>query len=251
MVEATGGKKSSVIQGLMDRLRPMDYLVIFAMLITSLATTLAGTIKKPWPFAVVTYIVAVIFVTSSILLKDVRFQRLLVFGLVTGVVELLTDWYHVIVFKSLVYLDHSFFSILASPEYMPLGWMNVIVQMSYIGLRLREEFDWSIPGTMVVIGILGALNIPYYEEMAFSAGAWYYTASWMIGHTPIWVVAAYFVEIPWVVPIIAKIEKVLEDRDANHPLFVLLLLVMGGILMGIVIFIGGFVTYSSFSDYPF
>jgi hypothetical protein len=39
----------------------------------------------------------------------------------------------------------------------------VAVQFGYIGLRLWEGFDKI---GLLMIGLLGAINIPFYEEMA-------------------------------------------------------------------------------------
>ncbi len=232
-------------RALLEKLRPLDYLILFSMIFLGVTTTVAGMFRNPWPFAVGTYVVSILFVLAAIQFKDVQFQRLLVFGLITGIAELITDWYHVVILKSLVYTHLSFFPLLASPEYMPLGWMNVIVQMSYISLRLREEFNLTIPVTMVIIGVLGVLNIPYYEEMAYNAGAWYYTAEWMIGRTPVWVFAAYFVEIPWVVPITMKIEDIARKEDNSWGRQVIIATVVSGLMMGVIIFVGGFITHAA------
>ena len=45
---------------------------------------------------------------------------------------------------------------------MPFAWEVVAVQFGYIGLRLWERFGrvW-----LLVIALLGAINIPFYEEM--------------------------------------------------------------------------------------
>jgi hypothetical protein len=39
----------------------------------------------------------------------------------------------------------------------------VAVQFGHIGLRLRERFGWIF---LLLVAILGAVNIPFYEEMA-------------------------------------------------------------------------------------
>jgi hypothetical protein len=50
-----------------------------------------------------------------------------------------------------------------SPLWMPLAWEVVTVQFGYIGLRLCERFGKV---GLLMIGLLGAINIPFYEEMA-------------------------------------------------------------------------------------
>ena len=211
-----------------------DYVILSTLVLNSIFTTLAGFLRQPWPFAMITYLVALILVLTAVIRKNTFLGYLILFGLVTGVVELITDWYHVAIFKSLVYDDLSFFPLLASPEYMPIGWMNVITQMSYIGWRLSQYL--SVPQAMIVLGVIGALSIPYYEEMAYIAGAWHYQNAFMISHTPLWVFLAYFVEIPWVVPII----RTFKEKPFYY-------WVLGGVIQGIVIFVGGFFTYLIFS----
>jgi len=50
-----------------------------------------------------------------------------------------------------------------SPFWMPLAWEVMARQFGYIGLRLWEHFA---KGGLLMIGLLGAVNIPFYEEMA-------------------------------------------------------------------------------------
>jgi hypothetical protein len=50
-----------------------------------------------------------------------------------------------------------------SPLWMPLAWEVVAVQFGYIGLRLWERFGKT---GLLMIGLLGAINIPFYEEVA-------------------------------------------------------------------------------------
>src|SRR6059058_3023300 len=63
---------------------------------------------------------------------------------------------------------------------MPLAWEVVAVQFGYIGLRLWERFGKA---GLVIIGILGAINIPFYEEMARRIHWWQYSACRMISFT--------------------------------------------------------------------
>jgi hypothetical protein len=72
-----------------------------------------------------------------------------------------------------------------SPAWMPLAWEVVAVQFGYLGLVLRERFGgWGLVG----IGLLGAVNIPYYEEMARRIHWWRYGGCWMISGTPYYII---------------------------------------------------------------
>ncbi len=72
---------------------------------------------------------------------------------------------------------------------MPLAWEVVAVQFGYIGLRLYERFGKV---GLVTIGLLGALNIPFYEEMARRIHWWQYSGCRMISFTPWYIVLGEF-----------------------------------------------------------
>jgi hypothetical protein len=72
---------------------------------------------------------------------------------------------------------------------MPLAWQIVAVQFGYLGLRLRERF--GVAG-LLIIGALGAVNIPYYEEMARRIHWWTYSGCRMISFTPYYIVLGEF-----------------------------------------------------------
>ena len=72
---------------------------------------------------------------------------------------------------------------------MPLAWEVVAVQFGYIGLRLWERFGKL---GLLMIGLLGAINIPFYEEMARRIHWWQYTACRMISFTPLYIILGEF-----------------------------------------------------------
>ena len=53
----------------------------------------------------------------------------------------------------------------------------VAVQFGYIGLRLWERFCRT---GLLMIGLFGAINIPFYEEMARRIHSWQYSRCRMI-----------------------------------------------------------------------
>lgn len=120
--------------------------------------------------------------------KDTGLARLLVFGLVFGLVELVADALCVRFTKTLDYSPARTALLWLSPWWMPTAWMIVAAQIGYIGLRLVERFG-MVSGMAITAG-LGAVNIPFYEEMAFHAHWWSYQNCRMLGHTPIYIVVA-------------------------------------------------------------
>jgi hypothetical protein len=72
---------------------------------------------------------------------------------------------------------------------MPLAWEIVAVQFGYIGLRLWERFEKI---GLLTIGLLGAINIPFYEEMARRIHWWKYGGCRMISFTPWYIIVGEF-----------------------------------------------------------
>ena len=76
-----------------------------------------------------------------------------------------------------------------SPLRMPLAWEVVAVQFGYIWLRLWERFAKT---GLLMIGLLGAINIPFYEEMARRIHWWEYSDCQMISYTPWYIIDGEF-----------------------------------------------------------
>src|SRR5690349_71143 len=69
------------------------------------------------------------------------------------------------------------------------AWEVVAVQFGYIGLRLWERFGKS---GLLMIALLGAINIPFYEEMARRIHWWQYSSCRMISFTPWYIILGEF-----------------------------------------------------------
>jgi ABC-type cobalamin transport system permease subunit len=117
--------------------------------------------------------------------RDLLLARFLLFGLAVGFVELAADTWLVDYTHTLDYSIGGGPMLWRSPLWMPFAWEIVAVQFGYIGLRLAERF--GAPG-LATIGLLGAINIPYYEEMARRIHWWQYRDCRMISNTPYYIV---------------------------------------------------------------
>jgi uncharacterized protein DUF6989 len=113
--------------------------------------------------------------------RDALLARFLLFGLATGFAELPADAWLVDYTRTLDYSIGGGPLIWRSPLWMPLAWEVVAVQFGYIGLRLWERFGKL---GLLIIGLLGAINIPFYEEMARRIHWWQYSGCRMISFTP-------------------------------------------------------------------
>lgn len=121
--------------------------------------------------------------------RDALLARFLLFGVAVGVTELAADAWLVDYTRTLDYSIGGGPMIWRSPLWMPLAWEVVAVQFGYIGLRLWERFGKT---GLLVIGLLGAINIPFYEEMARRIHWWQYSGCRMISHTPWYIILGEF-----------------------------------------------------------
>jgi hypothetical protein len=121
--------------------------------------------------------------------RDALLARFIVFGLAIGFVELVADAWLVDYTRTLDYTVGGGPMLWRSPLWMPLAWEVVAVQFGYIGLRLAERF-----GKFGLLGValLGAVNIPFYEEMAKRIHWWQYSGCRMVSYTPYYIILGEF-----------------------------------------------------------
>src|SRR5215813_10394127 len=130
-----------------------------------------------------------LLVGFTLVRRDALLARFLLFGVVVGITELAVDAWLVDQTRTLDYSVGGGPMIWRSPLWMPLAWEVVAVQFGYIGLRLRELFGKT---GLLMIGLLGAINIPFYEEMARRIHWWQYSGCRMISFTPWYIILGEF-----------------------------------------------------------
>jgi len=130
-----------------------------------------------------------LLVGFTVVRRDALLARFLLFGVVVGFTELLADAWLVDYTRTLDYSIGGGPMIGRSPLWMPLAWEVVAVQFGYIGLRLWERFGKT---GLLMIGLLGAINIPFYEEMARRIHWWQYGGCRMISYTPWYIIVGEF-----------------------------------------------------------
>jgi hypothetical protein len=121
--------------------------------------------------------------------RDSFMAHLMFFGLVVGFVELAADAWLVEGTRTLDYSLGGGPMLWRSPIWMPLAWEVVAVQFGYIGSRLADAWGWA---GLFATGILGAINIPFYEEMARRTNWWAYSNCRMLLHTPYYIIAGEY-----------------------------------------------------------
>src|SRR5438034_1168221 len=130
-----------------------------------------------------------LLVGFAVVRRDALLARFLLFGVVVGLTELAADAWLVDYTRTLDYSIGGGPMIWRSPLWMPLAWEVVAVQFGYIGLRLWERFGKT---GLLMTGLLGAINIPFYEEMARRIHWWQYSGCRMISHTPWYIMVGEF-----------------------------------------------------------
>ena len=130
-----------------------------------------------------------VFLTYLWVRRDRLLGRLMLFGLVVGITELVADAWLVSVVQTLDYSIGDGPMLWRSPIRMPLAWEVVAVQFGCIGTALMEK--WPTNG-LLVAGLLGALTIPFYDAMAVHTRWWQYRNCKMFLHTPYFVVLGEF-----------------------------------------------------------
>ena len=135
------------------------------------------------------------FIDNSLLVgfvifrRDALLARLILFGLAVGLAELPADAWLVDYTRTLDYSIGGGPMLWRSPIWMPLAWEVVAVQFGYIGLRLWERFGRA---GLLGVAMLGAINIPFYEEMARRIHWWQYSNCRMISYTPHYIILGEF-----------------------------------------------------------
>lgn len=173
-----------------ERARLQTVLLTIAVSFVSVLL-LAG---KPWSnggtAAALSFLHLAIFAAHIARWRDTGMARLLLFGLTLGIVELIADALCVRFTGTLDYRPAQSAMILLSPWWMPLAWMNLSAQIGYLGSRFIDR--WGITRGALITAALGAVNIPFYEQMALYCHWWAYRNCQMIPHTqtPLYIVIA-------------------------------------------------------------
>ena len=170
-----------------------------------------------------------ILIVFALRARDRLMEHLLLFGIVLGFMELPADAWLVDATKTLDYSIGGGPMLWRSPLWMPFAWEIVAVQFGYLGIRLWERFQF--PGVLLT-GLLGAVNIPFYEEMALRTRWWEYHNCRMILHTPYYII---FGELLIAMAIARCALRVRRERLATT--------VAAGVIGGAAIFVSYVVAY--------
>jgi hypothetical protein len=159
--------------------------VVLTMVISLAGSIVSALIDGGWLSATILNVVVDLLIIWYIVTnRDVFLGKLLVMGIVGGIIELLFSDPWAVNGGTLVYERGGIF-IIDSPLYMPLGWAYVLLQIGYLSWWVLQQR--GVVASVLVATILGGTNIPTYEALARSAHWWYYQ------HVPMIVGAPYYV----------------------------------------------------------
>jgi hypothetical protein len=185
--------------------RRTDILVGATMGWVVVGVTLTGLVlHQPWPFSLIAWLMVGIYLAYIAITRNGLLLRLLIFALACNLPQLLTDWYHARVVRTLVY-DYALFRVLETPDYIIAGWGFAFLQLGYLVLRLRPRL--GLGATTALVTGLGTLVHAWYEEMAYLADAWRYLDTRLIGHVSLWVIVSFALIIATVCLLLAWLEK--------------------------------------------
>lgn len=180
------------------RTGPRLRLVLATLLIA--LSWLVAVVGRPWSdgrtAAALALAQNIIFAVYVVRTRDWDFARLFYgFGLTFGLAELAADALCVRFTHTLDYAPARSPMLGLSPWWMPLAWMIVATQIGFLGTRLMARVG-AVRG-IGLCALLGAVNIPFYEEMAYSAHWWRYAHCRMaalpgaaLSHTPLYIILA-------------------------------------------------------------
>lgn len=216
-------REHAALLGMARRLTALDSLILAVVAVQVALHIVAALLAAGWVTAAAADgVMLVVLGSVALCYRPARplVWRLMLFGLVAGGCELFTDYAGENVIQSLSYPSNEPL-ILASPAYMPFSWMIVLTPLGYLAWRLTylTRRRWATP----IAGIIGALLIPFYEEMAYRAGWWHYTPTrWHLAHTPAYVLLFEGL----VIAALPLLLRRLEQRDLRS-------IVVRGIILGL------------------
>ena len=144
-----------------------------------------------------------ILIAYAVSRRDRLMGHLVLFGLALGFSELLADAWLVDSTRTLDYSIGGGPMIWRSPLWMPFAWEVVAVQFAVLGMWLQDK--WKAPG-LLLAGVIGAINIPFYEEMALKTHWWSYSNCPMFLHTPYYIILGEFLIVLGIVFLARKIK---------------------------------------------
>ena len=172
----------------LERARLRTVLATIALSVLTVALLYDRPWSNGWTALALNLVCLGVFAAHLVIYRDRIMARLLLFGLGLGLVELIADALCVRFTQTLDYSVAESPMLGLSPFWMPTAWLVVGAQIGYLGAWLIRRVG-SGKG-IALTALLGAVNIPFYEEMAYHAHWWRYQRCLRVGHTPVYIIVA-------------------------------------------------------------
>ncbi len=128
-----------------------------------------------------------LYVGYALITRDRLLVHFILFAILAGFAELPTDnW--LVQHTGTLFYPGTEPMLWSSPAYMPFAWAVVLMQVGYIGWLLTRRFHMI--RAMLMVMVLGALIVPFYEYLAIHAEWWSYGNTRMLGPVPVYIIIA-------------------------------------------------------------
>lgn len=181
-------------------------IVLLSIFLTIVAVIFFANVPwSDWRTAMgLTFFNNAIFIIYAMRKRDRLMAHLLLFGLVVGLIELLADAWLVDVTRVLDYTIGGGPKFWRSPVWMPFAWQFVAIQYAVLGGWLKAKHNWR---GVILTGLIGAINLPFYEGMALQTKWWAYYNCQMILHVPYSIILGEFILIMYIAVLSEKLKK--------------------------------------------
>lgn len=179
---------------------PIRFVVLTLGVLFTVAVVNAIFRSGEVPLAITIILLYLAFFIYGARTRDHSIWIWLIYGLVTGLVEVASDCDSFLVneVKVLVY-PPDVPKIGVSPAYLPFAWALIWTELGLLGHWIRQRR--TLLGPTVLIGLLGAVLIAIFENLARQAGWWYYQSTPFLIFCPYFVMLFEFLSTIVIVPI--------------------------------------------------
>ena len=179
---------------------PIRFVITTLAILFAVAVVNAALRAGQTPLVIIIILLYFSFFIYGAKTRDHTIWIWLIYGLVTGLVEVASDCddYLVNVVRVLVY-PPDVPKIGVSPAYLPFAWALIWTELGLIGEWIRRQR--TLLGPTLLIGLTGAVLIAVFENLARPAGWWYYRNTPMLIFCPFFVGLFEFLSTVIIVPI--------------------------------------------------
>ena len=189
---------------MMNKINTTNFFSILFIL-TLIVTFVSNRFQLGWISATVWALSMYgLLVYFSLKKEDKLLQKFILWGTISGFIELSADSWAVRGINALVYYKGGFF-IWDSPLYMPFFWAYMLAILAYLSIVLVDKLGMA--KSMIIYAFLGVITGPSIEFLANEAKWWYYQNTINIFGTPIYIIGGEIILFTFIPFVANKIRK--------------------------------------------